>query len=115
MKKIVVIGGGIVGCLSAINLKEKGFQVSILDQSEIGQESSSAAAGILFPLLPWDYDDSIYQLCINSDRSYEALSKRLIEETGCDPEFKKSGMLLKQKIDRQGMSEWSKKNQFNVW
>ncbi|NQW34552.1 MAG: FAD-dependent oxidoreductase [Methylophilales bacterium] len=114
MKKIVVIGGGIVGCLSAINLKEKGFQVSILDQSEIGQESSSAAAGILFPLLPWDYDDSIYQLCINSDRSYEALSKRLIEETGCDPEFKKSGMLLKQKIDRQGMSEWSKKNQFNV-
>ena len=53
MKKIVVIGGGVVGCLSAINLKDKGFQVTILDQSEIGQESSSAAAGILFPLLPY--------------------------------------------------------------
>lgn len=114
MKKIVVIGGGVVGCLSAINLKDKGFQVTILDQSEIGQESSSAAAGILFPLLPWDYDDSIYQLCMNSDRSYESLSKRLIDETGCDPEFKKSGMLLKQKNDRQLMSEWSTRNNFNI-
>ena len=51
-KKIAIIGGGIIGCLSAIKLRESGFSVVIVDKNEIGKESSWAGAGILFPLWP---------------------------------------------------------------
>jgi len=36
-KKIAIIGGGIIGCLTAIKLKESGFEVSVVDKHEIGK------------------------------------------------------------------------------
>ena len=50
-KKVTVIGGGIVGCITSFFLIEKGYEVTLLDQSAIGQEASWAGAGILSPLL----------------------------------------------------------------
>lgn len=113
-KKIVVIGGGIVGCLSAIRLKQAGFEVTIIDQAEIGTEASWAAAGILFPLLPWDYEDLIYRLCKDSLNIYQMLSEILVKKLGCDPELKKSGMLVKQNINQKIAIEWATKNQFKI-
>ena len=48
-QNVIIIGGGIVGCLSALEFKKKGFDVTIIEKSKIGHESSSAAAGILYP------------------------------------------------------------------
>ena len=74
-KKIAIIGGGIIGCLSAIKLRESGFSVVIVDKNEIGKESSWAGAGILFPLMPWLYSPEVYNLCLNSSEFYEEFSK----------------------------------------
>ncbi len=46
---IVIIGAGIVGICSAIALKERGWDVSIVDPNEPGQTTSFGNAGVLSP------------------------------------------------------------------
>ena len=91
---VVIIGGGIIGCLSALVLNSKGCNVTLLERHHIGSQSSSASAGILFPLLPWDYSSHIYECCKYASTYYQVLSEILKKEIGSDPEFIKSGLLI---------------------
>lgn len=43
----VVIGGGIVGCMTALNLAERGMSVAICEKGDIGGEASCRAAGLI--------------------------------------------------------------------
>ena len=56
-QKVMVVGGGIVGCLTALALRDRGCQVTLVERNVVAAqtsgESSWAGAGILFPLLPW--------------------------------------------------------------
>ena len=91
--KIVVIGAGIVGCLTAIKLKETGFDVTVVDKSQLGTESTWAGAGILFPLMPWQYEARVFDLCKNASTFYKAFSKKLFQHTKIDPEYIESGLI----------------------
>tara|TARA_B110000014_G_scaffold264413_1_gene265755 strand:- start:182 stop:1207 length:1026 start_codon:yes stop_codon:yes gene_type:complete len=113
-KKIAIIGGGIIGCLSAIKLRESGFAVVIVEKNKIGEESSWAGAGILFPLMPWAYSSEVYSLCESSSKFYEEFSKKLVQETGVDPEFFKTGMKLIEPKNLEEIQKWSKKNSYEI-
>jgi len=39
-KKVAVIGGGIVGCITSFFLIKEGYEVTLVDQNAIGQEAS---------------------------------------------------------------------------
>ena len=106
-KKIAIIGGGIIGCLTAIKLKESGFEVLVVDKHEIGKESSWAGAGILFPLMPWNYKPKVYDLCILASSFYENFSKKLYDITGIDPEYKKTGMTLIPPYEKDEVIKWA--------
>ena len=108
-KKIAIIGGGIIGCLTAIKLKESGFEVLVIDKHEIGKESSWAGAGILFPLMPWNYQPKIYDLYKLASSYYENFSKKLYELTGIDPEYKKTGMTLIPPFEKDNAIKWANK------
>ena len=73
--RAVIIGGGIVGCLTAIKLIENGYDVTMIDRSVIGEESSAAGAGIIFPLMPWNYKSRVYELCLDALSFYKNFSK----------------------------------------
>ena len=109
-KRVIIIGGGIVGCLSALEFKKKGFDVTIIEKSNIGHESSSAAAGILYPLMPWKYDDALYELSIGSSEFYAELSKKLLKKFKKDIEFIKSGLMLLPPYNEDEFLKWSLKN-----
>ena len=109
-QKVIIIGGGIVGCLSALEFKKKGFDVTIIEKSDIGHESSSAAAGILYPLMPWKYDDALYELSLGSAEFYAELSKKLLKDFNKDIEYIKSGLLLLPPYNENEFIKWSKKN-----
>lgn len=47
MKHIAMIGAGISGLMSALELLEQGCSVSIFDQQQSGQAASWAGGGIL--------------------------------------------------------------------
>jgi glycine oxidase len=112
--KIAVIGGGIIGCISAIEIKKKGFDVIIFDQSTIGHGSSWAAGGILFPLMPWDYLKKVYDLCKSSAHYYEQLSKDLIHKTGIDPQLQESALTIIDPINIDEIQKWCKKNKIET-
>ena len=108
--KIAVVGGGVIGCISAIEIKKKGFDVTVFDQSFIGHGSSWAAGGILFPLMPWDYLKKVYDLCKSSAQYYEQLSKDLIHKTGIDPQFQESGLTIIDPLNIDEIQKWCKQN-----
>jgi glycine oxidase len=109
-KRVIIIGGGIVGCLSALEFKKKGFDVTIIEKSNIGHESSSAAAGILYPLMPWKYDDALYELSLGSSEFYAELSKKILKDFNKDIEYIKSGLLLLPPYNEDEFLKWSKKS-----
>lgn len=94
MSDVIVIGGGIAGLATARELLRQGASVTILERNRCGQESSWAGGGILSPLLPWDYSDPVTQLTQLSNRLYPGFIDALRTETGIDPEFHASGMLV---------------------
>ena len=44
---VAVVGGGVIGLLSAFRLSQRGHRVTVVERSEPGGEASWAAAGIL--------------------------------------------------------------------
>lgn len=114
-KNVIVIGGGIVGCLTALEFKKKGFEVTVVDKGLIGSEASSAAAGILYPLLPWNYNDEIFNICKSSEKFYEDLSKKFFDDLNIDIEFIKSQLLVFQPNDEKEIIKWADKNKIKIY
>ena len=91
---VIVIGGGIAGLATAHELLRLGATVTILERNRCGKEASWAGAGILSPLLPWDYPDSVTQLTQFSNGLFPQFIEGLWTETGIDAEYQASGMLV---------------------
>ena len=91
---VIVIGGGLLGLLSARELALAGCDVTVLDQSAPGQESSWAGGGILSPLYPWQYADAVNALASWGQQHYPALVEALMAEGGIDPQWTQSGLLV---------------------
>ncbi len=109
-KKVVIVGGGIVGCMTAMALVGRGCSVTIVERNQIASqtsgESSWAGGGIIFPLLPWLYSDAVNALTNNAANFYQALSQRLLQETGMDANFAQSGFLLLPTFDTEAAQAW---------
>ncbi|MCB5190162.1 FAD-dependent oxidoreductase [Methylobacillus arboreus] len=107
---VLIAGGGIVGCLTAMELVSRGCQVTIVERNQIASqtsgESSWAGAGIMFPLLPWMYSDHVNTLTSNGAGRYKEICERLFKETGIDPQMLNSGFLLLPSFDRAAALAW---------
>ncbi|MDC9728172.1 MAG: FAD-dependent oxidoreductase [Methyloprofundus sp.] len=103
---ITLIGGGITGLLSARLFSIAGAKVTLIDQGFIGQESSWAGGGILLPLYPWRQPAAISELVSRSITTYSGLSDELFAETGIDPEYRISGLLMTQLDDLTDAKQW---------
>ncbi|MCX7627194.1 MAG: FAD-dependent oxidoreductase [Methylophilaceae bacterium] len=90
--RIVIVGAGAIGCLTALELVRRGHHVILVDKGPVGQESSWAGGGILFPLLPWKYGEKVNRLALAGAQIYASLCETLRRETGIDPEYRVSGM-----------------------
>ena len=92
--RVAIIGGGIIGSLTALRLKQLGIAPVILDRGRLGSESSWAGAGILCPIQPWLYPDAFTRLIEASLAMYPALQEELTARTGISPEWLKSGLMV---------------------
>lgn len=114
--KIIVVGGGIVGCMTALSLTQRGHRVTLVERNQIAAQTSGeaswAGAGLLFPLLPWLYSNEVNRLSLNGAARYPAVCLQLLQETGIDPEYIQSGMRIKPPYDKTSAIEWCNKNSF---
>ncbi len=92
--RILVIGGGIIGMLTARELQAAGCRVTLVERQQPARESTWAGGGIVSPLFPWRYLDAITTLASWSQEVYPELCETLHADTGIDPEFTRSGMLM---------------------
>jgi len=112
--RIIVIGGGVIGGLTACYLKLRGATVTLLERGNMGRESSWAGAGILCPIHPWLYPDSFTELINASLDLYPEFQKIIEAKTGISIQRIESGLLIpcfdSDKVDHwQAAIDWSER------
>lgn len=109
MSEVLVIGGGIIGLLTAKELMTAGAEVTLVEMGQTGRESSWAGGGILSPLYPWQSPDAVTALASWSQKVYPGLTTELTDATGVDPELTQSGMLILESTERDLAHAWSER------
>ena len=84
---VVVIGGGIVGCSTALELAERGLRVTLCEKGGIGKEQSSRNWGWVRISMR---DPREVPLMAEALRIWDGLDKR----TGRDTGFKRAGIIF---------------------
>jgi glycine oxidase len=97
---VIVVGGGLVGCLAARALADTGRRVTLFEKgAELGRQASTAAAGMLSPQMEWAEDmlpDSaaMLDLCVAARERWPAFAARLEAETGRALHYRDDGTLV---------------------
>lgn len=106
--RVLVVGGGVIGLLSAYQLADAGLEVQVLDQRDVGREASWAGGGIVSPLYPWRYSPAVTALAHWSQDFYPQLGARLLAESGIDPEVHVTGLYWLDLEDEGEALVWAK-------
>ena len=105
---MIIIGGGIIGMLTARELHNAGVDVLVIERGPLGGESSWAGGGIISPLYPWRYSRSVNRLAEISKTIYPGLAQQLQHESGVDCELITSGLLFTDLKERQQAESWAR-------
>ena len=108
---LIIIGGGAIGLLTALNLAPHVASITILDRSEAGRESSWAGGGIVSPLYPWRYSAAVTALAHWSQDFYPQLADELFSRTGIDPEVHVTGLYWLDLDDEADALTWAQRLQ----
>ncbi len=94
MPDVVIVGGGVIGCATAMFLADQGASVTVLERGELAGEASGAAAGMLAALSDegGDRGPAFQALCLDSLALYQTLLPQL-ETTGVDLRYRSTGVL----------------------
>jgi len=114
MAQHTIVGGGIIGLLTAYYLLESGQNVTLLERGEIGRESSWAGGGIISPLYPWRYAAAVTQLVNWSQTEYPKLIARLSQFSDIDAEYTTSGLLILEASEMEAAKRWAADNGSNL-
>lgn len=92
MKKVIIIGAGILGVTTAYRLAKQGVEVTIIDRQDTGQ-ATDAAAGIICPWLAQRRNKAWYHLARNGAKIYPELINELIESGEHETGYKQVGAI----------------------
>lgn len=110
MNRVIIVGGGVIGMLTALELRQEGQQVFLLERSDTGRESSWAGGGIISPLFPWRYLDSVTRLASWSQARYPGFCAELADASGVDPEYTPCGLILVAPDEHEMAKAWAEQH-----
>ncbi len=91
--RVIVVGGGVIGCCIAFHLQKAGATVTLLERGEIGGEASGAAAGMLIAPIEDTGNRAFDELRRASLSVYPVLIEEVQRLSRIDVEYKRQGML----------------------
>lgn len=91
--RVVIIGGGLIGALSALRLADAGVDVLVIERTAPGAEASGAAAGILSPYAEAKGPGALFDLGVESLALHASLNEELRGRAGVDTGFERHGVL----------------------
>jgi glycine oxidase len=114
LSEVIIVGGGIIGMLTARELHNAGIDVLVIERGPLGGESSWAGGGIISPLYPWRYSRAVNQLAEISKTIYPLLAQQLQDESGIDCELITSGLLFTDLDEQQQAESWASEWSVNL-
>ncbi len=90
--KVIVIGGGIMGTATAVALRDRGVDVTLLERAVLGAEASSAAAGILGGQVE-AHDEADLRTFVRARDGYGEFVKSLESRTGVNVGYRICGVV----------------------
>lgn len=100
-RSAVVIGGGLIGCAVAAELRRRGHEVTVLERAVPCAEASGAAAGILGPQLEHEEDGPAVDLGLAGRAATLAWARTIEKETGIDVEVATPGAVVRASDDEE--------------
>ncbi|MGB8130194.1 MAG: glycine oxidase ThiO [Candidatus Angelobacter sp.] len=89
---VIIAGAGIIGVSLALELRERGATVLVLDRGEPGSEASSAAAGMLAAADP-ETPEALRPLAMESARMFPAFVQKLESAGNMQVDFRRLGTI----------------------
>ena len=86
-RDVIVIGAGIVGCLTGYLLAKQGLKVTILEADSVGSHASGFAFGGLGPLDGSGIPDPLLEFSVWCFQRHVTIAQELFESTGIDTQF----------------------------
>ncbi len=90
---VLIVGGGIIGLSLAQELALQKLSVTVLERGQMGQESSSAGAGMLAPRAEMKEAGPLAQLLLASRKIYPEFVQQVSGRSGVGIDFSISGLL----------------------
>lgn len=112
--RIVVVGAGINGLLTARELAQANVEIMLCDQGDLAQQASWAGGGIVSPLYPWRYAPAVTALSRWAQAAYPNLQRELYDSVGIDSELLTSGLLFVNPDDARDAMVWAQANHARV-
>lgn len=110
MSDFLIVGGGVLGLLTARELLAGGAGVTLVEQDRCGQQASWAGGGIVSPLYPWRYSEAVTALASWAQGYYPGLAASLLEECGIDSELQECGLLMLQAEEEDQALAWARQS-----
>jgi glycine oxidase len=84
---VIIVGGGIIGCLTAYLLSREGLKVTVLEVDTVGSHASGFALGALWPLDGAGIPDPLLDFSLWSFQRHQTLAQELEEISGVSVQF----------------------------
>jgi glycine oxidase len=101
--RVAIVGGGVMGCATALAIAERGADAVVLERAVPGAEASSAAAGILGAQaeLHGPLRERNATLFARAREAWEPWARTLRDATGIDVGYRVSGVLRVALVDAE--------------
>ena len=83
-RDVLIVGGGIVGCLSGYLLARQGLKVTLLEADSVGSHASGFAFGEMGPMEGAGIPDPLLDFSVWSLNRHISLAAELKEDSGVD-------------------------------
>lgn len=111
---VIVVGGGLIGMITARTLRLAGLDVVLLEKNRLGKQASWAAGGILAKQHPWQQSEGMRKLIHAGQAAFPGFVAELQDETGVDSQLLQSGMLITNLEQQEAALAWGRKHRMQI-